>query len=276
MVIENGPHRYHVGARVAETPEYRLYLCSAEEGGSGQLLQIACEVPTNGTLDRSAYFLEQLLARAEELESKYAKVKSNPDAQLNYQLGFPALVDSFVPVDQGGRRVNVLAFRHVEDTRAMVPLHNIVHRDRQRIDLRSSIWILGKLLKTIAFAHGADVTINQVTPGNVLIDPSQHYVVVFNWANAQKHPEGIPRNEVMGEIKAAVSTVLTALDGTEEGGIPDDDSDQYQQYNEHVMGLLRTGHRSAKDAHREFYELVDQLWPRGFHPFTTQTRSKEN
>ncbi len=269
MIVRNGSRMYHVGDRVAETPEYRLYLCSPEGDGQGQLLQVATDVAQNGMLDRGAYFLEQLLARAGELEEMYTKIKTNPESKLHYELGFPALVDSFLLTEQGERRANVLAFRNIDDTRRMVPLHNVVHRDQQRVDLRSSVWILGKLLKIVAFAHGADITINQITPGNVLIEPSQHGVLVFNWGNAQRHPDGVTRIDASEEVKAAAQTVFAVLGGTDEGGIPGDGSKEFDQYSEYLMVLRENGHRSAQEAHRDFYELVDQLWERGFYPFTT-------
>src|SRR3989344_6408632 len=266
MIIENSSRQYHVGALVAETAEYRLYLCSQEAGGSEQLLQIATDVAHNGELDRAAYILRLLLERSDELEGKYAQVKTDERDMLNHQLGFPSLVDSFVLAGQGNRRVNILGFRNVEDVRAMVPLSNITKRDHRRVDLRTSVWILGKTLKTLFLAHGMGLTNNQMASGNFLLELKEHYVVVFNWASAQKHPDGVSREDASSEIKLVAQAVIEVLGGTMEGGIPDDGTKDHLTYVRHLMHLARNGNDSAFDAHQSFYKLADQLWPRGYHP----------
>lgn len=272
MFVQNGSRRYIVGDLAAETPEYRLYLCTLEGEGRQYLLQVATDIAQNGGLDRAAYILTTLLEHAGRLEEEYARVRDNPKKKLNYQLCFPDLIDGFVSPDQGDRRINILAFREVEDPRLMVPLHNIVHRDNRRVDIRTSVWILGKLLKTLVFVNDADFTINQVTPGNILIEPDKHYVVVFNLTAAEKHPEGVSSAAARDEIKRAAEVVLEVLGGTMEGGVPDDGSEQYSRYIEHVIALAQDGDRTAFAAHQAFYALVDQLWPRGFHPFATLPR----
>jgi hypothetical protein len=271
MIIEKGAMQYHVGDIAAETLTYRLYLCSLTGIGRTHLLQIATEVAHNGGLDRAAFLLDILAHHAEKLEEEYALVKKKPEYMLNYQLGFPEVVDSFVSSDQGGRRINILKFRAVEDASLMVPLSNIV-RDRRRVDIRTSAWIMGKLLKILTFTYDANIANGDVTLGNVLIEPDQHYVVPFNWAGAERYPDGVPEATIRDEIRSAAQCVLKVL-GSEDGSdVPNDGSEQQARYIEHVTLLARNGERDAATAHREFYILVHELLPRGFYPFTLLPR----
>jgi hypothetical protein len=147
----------------------------------------------------------------------------------------------------------------------MVPLHNIVYRDEQRVDLRTSVWITGKLLKILTFVHDAGISIGDLSLGNVLIEPNQHYVVVFDWANARKHAGGVPHAVVWEEIRSVASTVIEVLGGT----ATDSEEEQGGRYIAHLTNLASNGAWTAKEAHRMFYALADDLWPRQFYPFTT-------
>ncbi len=270
MLIQNGSRQYFVGDLVAETAAYRLYLCSAKNGGCEYLLQVAVDLTANGALDRAAYFLRMLSREAEDLEQEYAKVKTKPEKMLNYQYSFPDVVDSFVSQDQGGRRINILRFHSVDDVRQMVPLYNIVHRDFRRVDIRTSIWIMGKLLKIIAFVHDSGISMGEaIRSGNILIEPSKHYVVFFNWEDVQKNCDVVSTSLVREDIKNAAECVIETLGGTSEGGVLEDGSRESGPYIERLVSLARRGDRDAGTAHREFYSLVDSLWPRGFYPFTS-------
>jgi hypothetical protein len=270
MLVENGASRYHVQRLVAQTAAYRLYLCSQNGEERGALLQIATDEGRNGELDRAAYTLDMLFAHAQELEARFERVKKDPTAMLKYELCFPELVESFVDPNQGNRRVNILRFRKVKDPRQMVPLVNIVKQDRRRVDLRTSVWIMGRLLKLLGFAHGLGITVNKLTPGNILIYPKRHYVVVFNWADATRSPDGIVQTaEARQEIKEAARSVLFVLGQTSDGTVPNDGTDEFAPYTDHLLELAREGAYSAESAHDDFYKFVDGLWPRGYYPFTS-------
>lgn len=269
MEIRSDSHLYQVGDQVAEADEYRLYLCIQEDTGRQCLFQIASTTEHNGGLDRATYILKEFKRRADELETEYAKFKKDPDNLLNYDLGFPELVDSFVCHEQGNRRVNILAFRNVEDVRKMVPLIGITEKDRLRIDLRTSAWIMGKLLKLLIFAHSEGIAAGQLSGENILIEPDQHYVMIFDWANAFVNSEEIPKETRRQEISAAAQAVIVALGGDMETGVfPNDGDEAFDRYTDHLLSLARGEARSAERAHQKFYELVDELWERKYYPFT--------
>jgi len=269
MEIKNDSRLYQIGKGVAETGNYRLYLC--RDGPKECLLQIATSVEYNGELQRAAYILRELQRRADELEEEYALVKTNPDAMLNYGLGFPELVDSFVYQEQGGRWINILAFRSIEDIGKLVPLLNITEKDRLRVDLRTSAWIMGKYLKLFVFTHSEGISIGLNSGNNILIEPDQHYVVIFDWTAAQIRSEKIPVETRRQEISQAAQAVITALGGNlETGTFPDDGDKNSTKYADYLLQLARGNESNAKRAHAKFYELIDSLWKREYYPFTTK------
>jgi len=269
MIVEGKAGRYEVGEQVGEADEYRLYLCTQESETRQRLLQVATTVQYNGELDRAAYFLRDLTERAERVERAYDEVKTDPRAVLNYQLGFPELIDSFRCDAQGERWINVLAFRCVDEVSSMVPLINITQKDRKRVDLRTSAWIMGKLLKLLVFVHSESVTVGKIRDGNIVIEPDKHYVLVFDWSGAQSHREPITREERQREVTLAARAVVAVLGGDVEEGFIPDVADEQREYSNYLLRLVQGGESDAQRAHLRFYEIVDQLWEREKYPFTT-------
>ncbi len=269
MIVEHGSRRYDVGELVAKMAKFRLYLCALQGEERRRLFQVAASVEQNGALDRTAYLLGELMEWAQETETAYAAVKTKPEEMLNYQLCFPELIDSFELSEQGGRRANVLGFRDVQDTRQMVPLSNIVRKDHHRVDLKTSVWIMGRLLKVLAFVHDHGITVNNIASRNILIEPGKHFVVIFDWSEAARQPEELFTQSVREDIMGAARTVVEVLGGSVETGIPNDGTEAFEPYAHHLIALAADGERDADTAHHEFYELVDGLWPRAYHPFTS-------
>ncbi len=272
MDTTTGLGLYELGEKVAEFDAFRLYLCTQKSSGRQCLLQVAATAEQNGDLDRAKFVLEELAREAEQLEVQYAEVKEKPDSFLNYGLSFPELVDSFISPEQGDRRISVLAFRGVEEVSKMVPIIGITDKDGLRVDLRTSAWIMGKLLKLLAFAHSEGVLIGNLLGNNILIEPDKHYVVVFDWSKAiTAKPAELLGEDKAQEIADAAKAVITVLGGDPETGtIPDDGDEAFKPYSEFLLSLAGGGESSATRAHKRFYEMVDKLWS-GFYPFTTKS-----
>lgn len=269
MVVESVSHRYQVGDHVADAGTYRLYLCEQVQTGRRCLLQIAAEPAHNGALDRSAFLLDELKRHADELEERYTDTRPYPEARLNYDLSVPQLVDSFLCSQQGGRRINILAFRNVEDVRRMVPISNITIKDRRRVDLQTSAWIMGKALKVLAFAHSRGIANRHADGANILIDPDEHYVVLFDWSGAHVFTGDVPNDVKRTEIVQAAQAVLVTLGGVNGAKDIPGVSDEYQPYLDFLQQLAAGAYRDAHRAHTAFYELIDELWERSFYPFTS-------
>lgn len=268
--IVNSPNHYgyRVFKEVAKSRRYHLYLCMQEETGRQCLLQIATTIENNGELQRAAYILGELARHADKLEEEYKKVKTDPNVLLNYKLGFPELVDSFISLEQGGRQINILAFGNVENVGDMVPLVNITVKDNLRVDLRTSAWIMGKILKLFDFAYGQGVSVGLTAGGNILINADEHYVAIFDWTEARTHDGKVPREIQRREISQAACAVVITLGGDVETGILlEDGSEEYIGY---LMQLACGNASDAGKAHKDFYEIVDRTWKREFYPFTVK------
>jgi hypothetical protein len=198
-------------------------------------------------------------------------VKKDQKSKLNYYLGFPELVDSFICNDQGGRRVNIFAFRSVKSVNNMIPLIFITHKYRLRIDLRTSGWIMGKALKIIDFAHSNGIAINATAGNNILIERDNHYVVIFDWTDAQMYPGEIPIEVRTNDISQAAKAVITVLGGDwKKGRIPNNGEKAFVQYTNFLLRLARGSESNAQRAHANFYEIIDAFWKRELYPFTTK------
>jgi hypothetical protein len=268
-IFANGPNRYEADGLVAKAGKFRLYLCKQMETGRQCLFQLATQVADNGLLDRNAFILRELKAKADELEEEYAKVRVNANDLLNYALGFPELVDSFIC--QGyERRANVLAFRNIEKISQMVPLRNIVVKDHRRVDLRTSAWIMGKSLKLLAFAHSLGISVGRIDATNILIEPDQHYVVFFDLSDAVLYSEIVPVEIRCREIAEAAQTVIVILGGNlKTRTFSSQVEERVQPYVEYLWQLADGNQRDAQKVHAQFYELIDGLWERAFYAFTS-------
>jgi len=294
IVVRDNDDEYKVLKKVAENNFYRMYLCEHLQTGRKCLLQIGLTDADNSRLERFAYILKELKFRAAELEKAYAKVKEDPKDLLNYDLGFPELINSFTHTDQDGdRRVNVFVFRNIANAGDAVPLINITEKDFLRVDLKTSVWIMGKALKLLAFTQSEGFAIRLVSSDNILLDPDQHYVLFFDLTATQSYPDGaVPEEECRQEIAKAAQAVIIVLGGDPEteyipsdddGNSEDDDDSEtmsfshaddgrekdVSRYTDYLFHLARGEESNAKRAHESFYEIVDSLWPRQFHPFTT-------
>lgn len=280
IVLENSSsrQRYRVIKEVMEPSHYHLYLCIEEKTGRECLLQIASTVEHNGILQRAAYILRELEHQADEAEEKYKKAKTDPDAMLNYKLGFPELVDSFICPEQGGRQVNILAFRNTEHVADMVPLINITAKNKKRIDLRTSAWIMGKSLKLLDFLYSQGISINLAIGWNILIDAERHYVLFFDFTKAQTYEETVPKDIQCREIASVAYAVYVTLGGTmdlEKDDLLVTDATE-EAYFVYLWQMVRGGMSDAGKAHKKFYEIVDATWERKFHPFTTKPLEETN
>jgi hypothetical protein len=152
----------------------------------------------------------------------------------------------------------------------MVPLINITAKDRLRVDLRTSAWIMGKLLKLLSFAHGEKTSVSLVSGNNILIEPNEHYTLIFDWSAARIYSSDIPREQRRQEIACAAKAVIVALGGNMETETFPNDEESSAQYTEHLLQLASGSESNAGKAHEKFYELIDSLWERAYHPFMTK------
>lgn len=269
-VVEGKNGSYDVGGLVAGNELYRLRSC-VDDRERQMLFQIAVDASKNAKLSRNGWALKLLKEQSDAIEKAYKE--AGHKGSLNYDLGFPELTDSFIFDGQGSRQVNILRFREILELDAVIPLLKI-WKDDLRVDLQTSAWILGKLLKTISFAHDNRIEVCKITGNNVLIHPDQHYVVLFDWSGMKIHDRSVPSMTVREEVKLAAKLAIRAL-GVDLDLARTDDTDL--PYTRMLQTLAREGMSDASKAHQAFYEIVDKLcsdpnvpqWKSGFHGFTT-------
>ncbi len=270
MILEHQGAKFDVEKLVAETEQLKFYLCTEVETGRPCLLQVTTSPAFNGELDRAAFILRELRRTADQFEAEYAK--QGTGRKLSYEYLFPEVVASFVAADHGGRRVNILAFAEVDDILKLVPLSNLVEVDHLRVDLKTSAWIMGRLLKLLTFVHDEGVVAPNLSGNNILLLPERHFAITLDWSTAQTQPGKVAKSHRSKQISTAARTVLkavgchpTTLDFPYETELDDGG----RRYLALVRQIANGRFSSAERAHGKLYELLDELYGRKFHPFTT-------
>ncbi len=269
MLIESPKgNEYEVGELLGRTDAFSLYRCSFSDGKPG-ILKIVSAVGYNGLLDREAHILETLWEQAERVE-KEGKEREPERGEMGYRRFFPRLVESFTDPDQGGRRITILGLSNlVEDISDLVPLGHILSRERSRIDPKTSVWILGKLLKLLHFIYECGVSGAKIDGENILIYRERHNVLLFDWTKATIAPGNITDSIVREEIYHAAREVIMALGGDPDTGeLPKDPDLADGRYKELILSFAQGTETDAGKAHERFYASVWKIWPSKFHPFT--------
>lgn len=275
-IIVHGLRSYVVDQKLGGTDRFTLYRATSDTLPDQQfILKIATGVTHNGALDREAFLLRSMGEEATRLEEEFARVSHNA-GPLNYQLCFPQLIETFIVNDQGGRRVVVMGFAITNELERLAPIAQIRTREHVRVDPMTSAWIMGKLLKILVFAHSQEIAVGNLSGENILIERDHHCVTIFDWSAASFHKGGLPHDVLREEIRKAAREVVLLLGGDPlTGKIPDDDQLKDGRYAEFLGGLARDGCIDARKAHSVFYEVVEALWGRKFHPYTSYPLTTE-
>lgn len=248
---------------------FRLYRCVKEDDQEKWLIfKIATVREHNGVLDREAWLLDDLRDYAAETEEEYKR--GGGSDLLNYHYAFPRVVASFLIEGQDGRRANVLGFDIADDIGELVPLSMIRNRDQVRVDLKTSAWIVGKLLKTLVFVHSCGVAVGDLTDSNLLLQRDNHLVSIFNWARAVRYSSNkLPCEVITGEIQAVAKAALRLLSARDGKTVPSSDQDPSGRYVKALEAMARGATSDALQVHTAFYKLVEELWGKKYHPWTT-------
>lgn len=276
MDIQGPEHVYTVTHRVGECSHYRLYTCLQQDTDRQCIMMIAAERRNNADLERAAYLLKQLRKEGDLNEEDYAKDPKNEGRMLNYQLGFPEVMDSFIFEEQDHRRILILAFDNIQEIDGLVPLLNIREKDLKRLDIKTGAWILGKALKTLKLAHSIGISMGTMDASRILVQLDEHYVIMFDWCYARTGTDQVPRDLARRDIMNVARAVITALGGDwRSRHLPFPGNEEgYGRFTEILFRLAGGAQTSAAMAHQTFYEMVDAAWEPGFHPATTHPLEK--
>lgn len=277
QVLSPSGQTYDVGRKLAQNSRFDLHECILEDGRVC-LFKIAATKEQNGLLDREAYLLTTMKDEADATQAEYAgKFPKKPP--LNYHFLFPRVVETFVSGEYDGRRITVLSFFDTADNLSdLAPLGHITTLERQRIDPRTSAWIMGKLLKLLVFTHGQKITGQSLDGDNILIhhaDQNQrHTSAIFDWSEATVVTTGLSPETTTEEIASIAQAVIVALSGDEDDETfaipPHEEQLKDSRYANFLKNLAEGYEHDAAKAHAEFYALIKELWPQGgFHPYTS-------
>lgn len=259
---------YRIIEPLSDNDKINLYRITDSEEGSGLVLKVGKSASFNGVMDREFLILKKMKEHAQALEKEYTRIK--PDGLLNYQLGFPEVMETFISEDQGKRRIVIERLTATDDLHELVPVGQIRNREFSRVDLKTSVWVMGKLLKIIAFAHNQGIEVGNISSENILIVKESHCVTLFDWSLAKIHSGIISTDISQSEISCAAREVLSLLSGIngsysfilEEGDSQDVD------YVKFLEEIYRGKYVDANKAHAEFYKFVRAVWGKIFHPYT--------
>jgi hypothetical protein len=269
-IIRSPTAAYEVGNLIGHTADYSVYLAADVDTQEEYLLKIASDATRNGLLDREAFLLGKIQTEIARRDAEYQRERGDETKRLGYHRCFPRIAESFTVPEQGARRVNLVAIYGNEPLTSLVPLEQWRTRERVRLDPKTSAWIMGRLLKILTLTHPLGVEIGRLNGGNILVNPEEHHVLLFDWSAARHHPGPLPKQLAREELKAAATQVVFALGGDPRtGALPASEQLPDSRYADFLKRLIDGERSEPISTGAEFYDLVDDLWERGFHPFTT-------
>ncbi len=272
MILNTKEHSYRVRERVvAETAQYRLYVCEDTSSNEALFLQVATALEFNGELQRAAFVLGQLRKRAEEREADHVKKLEREGAdtgkRLHYELLIPEVVEGFASAEHDNRQMVILRVADLKKgIEAMLPMSMLTEVDGKRLSPMSSAWVIGRLLKLLLFVHTEGYAGMAVDGDNVLLEPEWHRVTPIDWSAVKDYRDGMTPEVTKLDIVSAASAVFTAIGGdTDDGEYPYDVEDA-GEYIDFLRRLMRGREADANAAHIKLYQIVRATWGHGYRP----------
>jgi hypothetical protein len=244
---------------IVQTNVFRLYPSKLPSGQLG-LMKIAVAKEQNLILDREARLLNSLQREADEIDQE---ADEKGETKPFYGAMFPNVVEK---INAEGRTALFLGFDDsISSYKQLMPLS--LQTKSNRVDLQTTVWIFGKLLKLLDFIHRQGYALGSMNAGNILLETSLHGVIVLDFSNA------IKSSMTELEVSTAAKVIWEAAGDIE-------DPLEYSVFLKRAM----SGARSANLVYKDLYDLSDQIWPkvptvdgkglkRQFHEFCIYPRS---
>lgn len=252
-VIQLKVQDIEVGDRIGESPKFRIYLGTMNDGRL-VILKVAKTFEDGDVLAEEAGKFNILRAFEEQVAELASLSENNP----HYDWLFANLLSSFMEPTQGDRRINVLATPDI-NLSELIPLTKL--RAETEIDTRTSIWILGRFLKFYGFfellAASGDNPVARYpvfSPDDYLIGPNKHRLIYYNFSGDMA--DVIANDFVKTIAKFILDWAVVGADSAE------------QEYFELLRDFSKHGRISFEEAHGDLYKLVGRLWGIQYHPFT--------
>jgi len=282
--------------KIREAATYRCYFCRSADFPRRQfILKIAKSPDDNVLLEQEAFKLRLLREKSVVLDERLIDEGSGP---MFYRYGFPEVIDEFEADGHGGRKVLILGFdigrnflHDDEDGNAvweddlglLRPIAKIVSLKHaaERVDPKTSAWMIGKALKILVFIHECGISVGNLSAGNILTDEAvfkikSSCVAFFDFSIATDYGDEVPEDVVRDEIQQIARAGIIALTGNGDAKelFPDEQLPD-KSYEQILFSLAKGRISDARTAHRKFYDVVDSLWGRAFHPYTVYSLKEE-
>lgn len=244
---------YEVGKLIGEASKFRIYL--GNDGDREVVMKVAKTFEDGDCLaEEASWFniLRAFIAQVTDMQEKSGEMSSH------YEWLFARLLSSFLEPSQKDRRISIF---EVVDTNfgQLIPLPKL--RTKTEIDARTSVWILGRLLKIYSFyellaVSGDNPVIRYAnfSPGDYLIGPERHRLIYYNHSGAMAD---VVANHY---VKAIAQFILEWI------AIDNDPAEQ--EYHRLLEDFVTNGRATCEEAHAELYRLVGGLWGIQYYPFT--------
>lgn len=257
------------------TDVWRLYVAALPSGQLG-LMKIAATSEMNDVLNKEEGILQIVQQAASDADDEAEGQGKRP-----YYFGaqVPAVIESF---NAGGRHAMVLRFHPCIATYKQFTPLSLVVKD-SRVDLQTSVWLLGKSLRLIDFLYRVcGIAIGHVGASNTLIETEQHGVFVPDFSSAN---DSAVLKDHLAEVALVTRMVWEAAGGTDSKDPPYDAGimtvDQHAEFVEFLRRMINDPQIAAEE-HEALYELANRIWPkvpgadgnlkRPFHGFCTYPR----
>lgn len=246
-----------VGDRIGEASRFRIYLGTMDDERQ-VVLKVAKTFEDGDALAEEATKFNILRVFATEV----AKLEARQGGSAHYDWLFANLVSSFMEPTQGDRRINVFTMPDT-DLAKLIPLTKLAAETE--VDARTSVWILGRLLKFYGFfelmAAGGDNPIARYpvfSPDDYFIGPERHRLIYYNFSGDMA--DVIANDFVKAIAQFILNWVVVTEDSLE------------QEYFDLLKDFAKLGRGSFEEAHENLYTLVKKLWGIQYHPFTYRDR----
>lgn len=263
------------GEPLVETEDYRLYVAKLPSGQFG-LMKISINNNLSEVLENEISLLEKAQSVSDEIDQKYDSLTTD---QPYYGASFPKIVER---IDAGGRAGMFLGYNQcIQSYKQLVPLSAITAN--VRVDLKTTQWVLGKLLKVISFFHGwrMHCGVKLINTSNVLVETNLHGVFVLDFSRATTEPTD---QDYVNDIVGAGKIAWQISGGTDKNDPPHDpeimSKENYVEYVKFIRRLMEGRSSAAYEEFMAIYDLSDKIWPkvpkfdgngtkRQFHEFKT-------
>ena len=246
---------------LAETDNYKLYLGRGENSADALLCRIVKSKAQNGIMYAEKKLLDELSELSQNLEQERISKQGDDGRKIHYDWLFPVCEQSFSCDATDNRRINTFSVLDASWDK-FVPFLKL--KNDTKVDAKSAAWVLGRFLKLQAFLDESENCRSlDFNPDMVLIAPKQHRVVYVGWFDELLHggDRSYSHCDLISKlnIDRMFDATLSWVEKNDTEG-----EDEFMSWLKRFTGYFNNG----LEAHVAYYEFLDALWGKGYHPFT--------